>query len=100
VNELSLKHDNNLQYYEHTHIVLRNSEIIGDCSKLIDLAKNSYGIEDAEIANTVIFNRQVRENTFDKFRANENTVVQIQYSIQDLKRPTDFEPIGSVYVEL
>jgi len=64
-----------------------------------NLSKTEYNV-DADTANTVILNRQVREGTFGRMRDNENTVVQIQFSIQDTKRLTEFEVLGSIYVEL
>lgn len=96
---MSTRYDNNLQYYENTHIVLRNNEVVGDVEQFIQLAKTEYNV-DADTANTVILNRQVREGTFGRMRDNENTVVQIQFSIQDTKRLTEFEVLGSIYVEL
>lgn len=86
-----------LLHFTGTHIVLQDDRIIGEIHDLIALARDSYGLEDAEVVNTVLYNRDVRESTFRLMTESGNPVMVLQFGIE---RAHGFEDMGTVHVEL
>ncbi len=89
-----------LMHYKESHVVLRDKELIGDMKALVALATDQYGIEDPEIYNTVIYNRNVREIGFEMMREKANPIVIMRFGVQDQRRPKDFDDLGLVHIEL
>jgi hypothetical protein len=87
-------------HYQQTHLILRNKEILGDIQGLLKAAMSEYNIEDAEVANTVVFNRLVRETSYQAFKAFKNPLLTIQFLIKNGPRETDMEDMGVVTIEL
>lgn len=74
--------------------------MIGDIYALIKRAQQQYGIEDAEIANTVVFNRLVRETSYDAFKGFTNPLMAIQFVMMDGPHGADTVDLGTITVEL
>jgi hypothetical protein len=89
-----------LMHYRESHVILRDKELIGDVKQLITVATQQYGIEDPEVANTVIHNRNVREMCFEMLREKKNPVVIMRFGVQDQRRPKEFEDLGLLHIEL
>jgi hypothetical protein len=62
--ELTVKFGGDLYTHDLNHLVLKNGEYVGGAMAMINLAKNRYGIEDAEIANTIVFGRMKKDDVF------------------------------------
>lgn len=91
---------NQLLYYPFQHLVLMDNQFIGDIKAFISKAEQDYSITDEDISNTIIFNRLVRENTYQKFQSNPNPIVYLSFDVQDAKRPSEFVNLGMIYIEL
>jgi hypothetical protein len=62
--DLTLKFGGDLYTHDLNHLVMKNGDTyIGGAMAMINLAKNRYGIEDAEIANTIVFGRMKKDET-------------------------------------
>ncbi len=84
-----------------THLVIVDDQVIGNNADFAAFVTATFEfVVDVEASNTVLFNRSVREGFYDMMKNNPNPIVHIQFGQQDLKRPKDFEVIGSIYVEL
>jgi cyclophilin family peptidyl-prolyl cis-trans isomerase len=76
------------KYFTHKELyaVERNGELVGDLMALIDIATKEFGMEDAEIANTILFEKQAKIETAKLITARSHPSVTLQF--------TDSEPIG------
>ena len=86
------------KFIHHTalHYVFRNDSPIGDINAFIDLAGNEYNLEDPQIANTILFNRSVREDTYQMMVSSTRPIVYIQFmetASGGRTQPLVFEPI-------
>jgi hypothetical protein len=101
VDDFKDKVDHTLMHYEKLHFVAVDGRVIGDAESFAKYVSAQYECAvDFEVANTVVYNRNVREGFFDLIKHNENPIVYIQFGLQDLKRPNDYEVIGGIHVEL
>lgn len=98
--ELKVQGYPELLHHKETHVILRDKELIGDMKKLISIATQQYGIEDPEMCNSVIHNRNVREMSFEMMRQKSNPIVIMRYGVQDQRRPKDFDDLGLLHIEL
>lgn len=87
--------DANLMHHKDTHLVLREKVVIGNIDSLIKVAKQEYNLEDAEVANYILFNRSVRENTYDMMNATGNPIMSLEFTEEGRS-----EPLGSIRIEL
>jgi len=78
-------------------LVVKDHEVIGDIYSFIVEAKEVYGFQEAEVSNTIIYNRQVRELTYDMMTAGGNPVYTLRFGIEGER---DFEDLGTIHVEL
>lgn len=101
VDELKNTVDHRLLHLVSTNVVIINDQkAIGDIKDLIHYAEKEHKMEDAEIANTVVFNRQVREGTYDVYSVIQRPIITIQFMQQDGKRLHDFADLGAINIEL
>lgn len=89
--------DPSLLHHKTTHLVVKDHEVIGDIYSFIVEAKEVYGFEEAEVSNTIIYNRQVRELTYDMMNAGGNPIYTLRFGIEGER---DFEDLGTIHVEL
>ena len=89
------------------HIVVRDGIYIGDIKAFIELAKYEYGIEDADIANDIAFNRYSREETLNILSANGRKTVFLDFAADAKKKKgtkdqsdEDIPKYGKVVIEL
>ena len=89
------------------HIVVRDGIYIGDIKSFIEIVKNEYYIEDADIANDIAFNRYSREETLNLLMKNGRKAVFLDFAADTKKKKgskdqTDIPiPIyGKIVVEL
>lgn len=61
------------------HYVFKNDTPIGDINALITLAGEFYNLEDPQISNTILFNRSVREDTYQMMTSSSRPIVYIQF---------------------
>ena len=85
-------------FTHHTalHYVFRNDSPIGDINAFIDLAGNEYNLEDPQIANTILFHRSVREDTYQMMASSTRPIVFIQFmetASGSRNQPLTFDPI-------
>lgn len=52
-----------LYSYVHRHIVLKDGKVVGSLMDLVEVAIQEFGIDDAEIANTMQFEREAKERS-------------------------------------
>lgn len=100
LDELRDKGHPNLMHYNNTHLVLRDNTILGDIQALLRIAQSEYAIEDAEVANTIVFNRLVRETSYEAFKIFTNPLLTIQFEAQNGTSETDVEDLGTITIEL
>jgi hypothetical protein len=86
-------------HYQDPQFVLRDKEILTN-AQAIAIAKGEFEIEDAETYNTVIYNRNMREKTFEMMLQLGNPIIFMRFGVEDPRRPKDFEDLGQVEIEL
>eukprot|EP00597_Dinobryon_sp_UTEXLB2267_P009098 CAMPEP_0170092058 /NCGR_PEP_ID=MMETSP0019_2-20121128/25500_1 /TAXON_ID=98059 /ORGANISM="Dinobryon sp., Strain UTEXLB2267" /LENGTH=248 /DNA_ID=CAMNT_0010312257 /DNA_START=14 /DNA_END=757 /DNA_ORIENTATION=+ len=87
-------------HHKALHFVFRNDVPIGDINAFIELAGNVYNLEDPQISNTILFNRSVREDTYQLMATNKRPIVYMQFidkAIGNRSPPLIFE---TIYIEL
>lgn len=89
-----------LIHHTRTNLILRDREVIGDIDALLKIAVEQYGVEDAEVSNTVVFNRMVRETSFEAFKVFKNPLMSIQFVVSGGPRESSTEDLGAIIVEL
>ncbi|RYH31343.1 hypothetical protein EON65_02870 [archaeon] len=100
LDELRDKGHPNLMHYNQTHLVFRDNAILGDIQALLRVAQSEYSIEDAEVANTIVFNRLVRETSYEAFKILTNPLLTMQFVAQNGASETDMEDLGTITIEL
>jgi nucleoside-triphosphatase THEP1 len=101
VDEFKDRIEPKLMHYEATHIVIVDDEVIGTSESFAKYASATYeSILDVDVMNTVVYNRNVRENFFEALKNNGNPMVYLELGLQDAKRANDFESMGGIYIEL
>jgi hypothetical protein len=102
LDQLKIKIDApSLMHYRFTHLVLCDNKVIGDCEAFAKFLNEKYDYSiDVETANTVLYNRNVREGFYEMLRSHNHPVVFLEFGLQDLKKPNEFESIGFLYIEL
>lgn len=93
-----------INHHKETHVVLSITDTtvkyIGDVEKLISIAEDTYNIENAAICNTVVFNREVREELY-KLAMPTNKVHPIVYlEFDDQSGEHDTMQMGKIFIEL
>lgn len=58
LDELKKQQPGDLFDYSFCHICMRDGKVVGSLMDLVDIAIKEYGIEDAEIANTMLFGKE------------------------------------------
>jgi cyclophilin family peptidyl-prolyl cis-trans isomerase len=86
-----------LYNYVHRHIVLKNGIVVGSLMDLVEVAIQEFGIEDAEIANTMQFEREAKERSLALIKETGNSSVFL-----DVLQVQDQEDIllGKIVIEL
>lgn len=85
--------------YEHCHIVLRDGKIIGSLMDFVEVAINDFGIEDAEIANTMQFAKEAVVKTTEAIKLNGRPAVFLELLEQSTNNRED-EVYGKLIIEL
>lgn len=86
--------------YAHSHIVLRDGKFIGSLMEFVDITIGDYGIEDAEIANTMQFQREAKEKSMDAIKATGHPAVYLElFQASEVEGEEDF-PCGKIVIEL
>jgi hypothetical protein len=98
VHELT-KHSPILIHHKASHLVLRNGEVVGDSRAFIDLALKVYDIADAEVVNTIVYNRLVRETSARMLKERGRPIVFLEFG-DALSRPSDAIKLGVIQIEL
>lgn len=91
-----------LYTHKATHLVLRNGNTyVGGAMAMISIAKNEFGIADAEIANNIVFNRMCKDETLRLLAELGNPCVYIQFG-EDPTTSTRREPLvyGTMIISL
>lgn len=68
--------------------------------ELVDVAIRDYGIEDAEIANTMQFQREAKERSLDAIKATGHPTVYMEFFKTSQKEGEEDESFGKVVIEL
>jgi len=61
--ELKPEYGPDIYGHTATHLVIRDGTLVGSLMSLIKIAMEEFGIEDAEIANVLIFEKKCKEET-------------------------------------
>lgn len=88
-----------LLHHKACHVVLRNGEVVGDAKAFIDLALNTYDIADAEVVNTIVYNRLVRETSVKMLNERGRPIVYLEFA-DAASRPSDAIKLGVIQLEL
>jgi hypothetical protein len=88
-----------LMYHKQNHVVFRDGELVGGAREFIDLAISDYDIPDAEAANTIVYNRFVRESSARMLKERGRPIVYIEFA-DAASRPSDAVKLGVIQIEL
>lgn len=90
------------KYFTHKelYVVERNGEMIGDIMALVDIANKEFGMEDAEIANTNLFEKLCVSETQRLIKARSHPSVKLEF--QDAEGIGKEDPVAyaPIVVEL
>lgn len=98
IHELSKDHPILMQHKQN-HLVLRNGEVVGNSAAFINLAMNTYDVADAEVANTIVYNRMVRETSAQMIKGRGRPIVSLEFA-DAASRPSDAVKLGVIQIEL
>ena len=87
-------------HHEALHFVFRNGAPIGDIKAFIELAGDYYNLEDPQISNSILFNRSVREETYQMMTASTRPIVYIQYTDNSAGNRTPALTFEPIYIQL
>jgi hypothetical protein len=102
--ELKTRFPGQLYGYNKNHLIFRNSEVVGDSNSLIELAAKQFGFEDADVFNSIVYNRFVRDNLYKMVTDQPHSFVFIEFadsgpkSVKDASLPTLPPLIIELYV--
>jgi len=85
-------------YFTHKELyaVERNGEIVGDLMALIAIANAEFGMEDAEIANTILFEKTAKAETARLIAERSHPSVEINFADTEgigKEDPVEYAPI-------
>lgn len=86
--------------YAHCHMCLRDGKVVGSLMDLVEIAIKEYGIEDAEIANTMMFEKEAVMQTSEALKRNGRPAVFLQLFEESNKSGREDEEFGKVVIEL
>ena len=98
--ELRKHYSGDLYGYSYSHIVLMDGKVVGSLMDLADLTIREYGIEDAEIANTMQFQREAKEKSTEAIKSTGHPVVFLDLFQAPANAGDDEIPVGRVVIEL
>lgn len=83
--------------YVHRHIVLKDGKVVGGLMDLAEVAIQEFGIEDAEIANTMQFVREAKERSLLLIQETGNPCVFLEiFQVQEREDVS----LGRIVIEL
>mmetsp|Transcript_26669 Transcript_26669/g.39623 ORF Transcript_26669/g.39623 Transcript_26669/m.39623 type:complete len:300 (+) Transcript_26669:86-985(+) len=86
--------------YSHSHIVFRNDKIIGSLMDLVEITIQEYRIDDAEIANTMQFEKEAREKSLEAIETTGHPAVFIELFRDMEAEGKEDESCGKLVIEL
>ncbi len=92
--------ETSLIHYRSGVIVVQNKQVIGDHKAFCEFAMAEYDIADAEVTNTIVANRLLRENTYRGMQDRGRPVVFIEFVNKSGTKAADNLDYGKVYIEL
>ena len=96
-----MRMDKGAQFYAHQsmHCVLRNENYVGDFMDLVKIAMEEFGIEDAEVANNLLFEKTAKDSTVSAVNGRGHQTVYLELHGAD---GTDMDPniLGKIIIEL
>jgi len=97
---LKLRQSHGGNFYSHklNHIILINGEYFGDLMKLMKMAVEQYDIDDAEIANTVTFQRAAEQNTVLAVKGTTHPAAYINLALENVTKQAP--KLGRIVIEL
>lgn len=99
IDDLKKEKSGDLLDYSFCHICLRDDKIIGSLMDVVEIAITEFGIEDAEIANTMQFAKEAIVKTSDALKRNGRPAVYLElYQYSTTGR--EDELFGKLVVEL
>jgi cyclophilin family peptidyl-prolyl cis-trans isomerase len=81
-------------------VVEMNGEFVGGLMDMVMLAQNKYGVEDAEIANTMQMAQRGKEEMKDALKAEKRTLVYIEFADSEGIGNEDPVEYGQVVIQL
>ena len=99
VNQLRVSHGGGFYSHKSNNCILKDGQYFGDLLKLIDMAMKDYGIEDAEIANTTMFDRAAIENTVIAVKAIGHPAVSLDIR-REIPGKKETIALGRIIIEL
>lgn len=87
-----------LYNYSHSHLVLRDGKVIGGLMDFVEVTIQEYRIEDAEIANTMQFQREAKERSITLIQETGNPSVYMD--IFQVSGGNEDNHLGRIVIEL
>jgi len=86
--------------YKENFVVERNGEFLGDLMTLVNVANKEFGMEDAEIANTILFEKNAIEETQRLITERSHPSVTLTFKDAEGIGKEDPVEYGKITVEL
>ena len=86
--------------HKETHLVLRDGAYVGDYKDLIAIAKQEFRNEEASVANSLIFNKQAKEEVAKLLNDKDRQYVFLDFIDGSPKRTKNAPEYGKVIIEL
>lgn len=89
-----------LSILNKTLIVIKDQVILQNIEEFIKISKDDYQVEDADVNNTIVFNRLVREETYRMQLERKRPIVFLEFTDKSPLKFSDTIPLGKVFIEL
>lgn len=86
--------------YTHLHIVERDGVLVGDLMSLVNIAMTEFNMDDAEIANTILFEKSAQEETLRLIKQNNHTACYLKFQAAEGIGKEDPLEYGEIVIEL
>lgn len=99
LDELKKEKPGDLFRYSFCHICIRDGEVVGSLMDVVEIAITEFGIEDAEIANTMQFGKEAIAKTSEALRQNGRPAVFLEL-FKSSNNDREDEEYGKLVIEL
>ncbi len=100
LNDFKNKLGGGFHNHKYNHCVMRDGKFLGDLMAIARLATDEFGIEDSEIANTLIFEKNAKEDTLNILKQSEMKCAYLDFYGPPVDNEDERVKYGRLVIEL